>query len=160
MAANAGSVTGACATNSSTHHAPQRSAACDARSKLLSHRASTASPDTRFTTMIDHKSLINRLVEEFDQRNPERSVIIDYAVDVAEETGYPAEVVVPHDDDETSLILLDIDAPISSIIGYVAKGLASVEAGFSADDDTVQALSDHYISLVEFEIAREFAEDD
>jgi len=110
--------------------------------------------------MIDHKSLINRLVEEFDQRNPERSVVIDYAVDVAEETGYPAEVVVPHDDDETSLILLDIDAPISSIIGYVAKGLASVEAGFSADDDTVQALSDHYISLVEFEIAREFAEDD
>ena len=104
--------------------------------------------------MIDHKSLINRLVDEFDQRNPERNVVIDYAVDVAEETGYPAEIVIPDSDSDTALILIDIDAPISNIIGYVAKGLASVEAGFSADDDAVEELSEHYIGLVEYEIAR------
>ena len=95
--------------------------------------------------MVEHKSTIDQLIAEFNLRNPKRRVIIDYAEGVTAETGYPAEVIIPEKNTDDALILIDVETPLNQAIPFIAKGLGSVEAGFSGIDN-----EEHYLKMLEF----------
>lgn len=104
---------------------------------------------------VQHKSLVDSLIAEFNRRNPEKKVVIDYAEGIEEETGYSAEVTVPEHDDESALILIDTEALVGHTFVYVAESLATIEAGYNSEEGAQHTASEHYRAFVEDYLDRE-----
>lgn len=98
--------------------------------------------------MVEHNNYLDVLLAEFEKRNPNATLAIDYAEGVAAETDYPAEIHIAKGFDNPCQIIIDIDTPYSDILMFVAEGLASVEAGFDADDGDIGVSADHYTGLL------------
>lgn len=98
--------------------------------------------------MVEHNNYLDVLLTEFQKRNPKAALVIDYAEGVATETDYPAEVHIPKERGRKCQIILDVDARYSDILMFVAEGLASVEAGFDANDSKIKRSAEHYAGLL------------
>ena len=104
---------------------------------------------------VQHKSIVDSLIAEFNRRNPEKKVVIDYATGVEDDTGFSAEITVPEKDNESALILIDAESHVSHVIGCVAEGLATIEAGYYSEEGVQHAAAEHYYGFVENWFQRE-----
>jgi hypothetical protein len=89
------------------------------------------------------------MLAEFNTRNPDLRVIIDYASGVQEETEYPAELLVPEDAKQPATILIDCDATVDDALKYIAQGLGAIEAGYDSDEEGVSQAAEHYFSCAQ-----------
>ena len=91
---------------------------------------------------ITHNNFTQSMIAEFQQRNPDRQVIIDYASDL--EDGHGVEVLVPDDPSVAAVVVIDLEAPMIGALQAIAKSLGVIEAGYDAEDDDREAAIEHY----------------
>ena len=89
------------------------------------------------------------LLSEFNARNPEIQVLIDYAAGVEEDIDFPAELIVPENRDMPATILIDCDATVDDALKFIAQGLGAIEAGYDSDDEGVSLAAEHYFSCAQ-----------
>ena len=89
------------------------------------------------------------ILREFNTRNPDIKVLIDYAAGVEDDTDYAAELIVPEDKTMPATILIDCDATVDDALKFIAQGLGAIEAGYDSDDEGVSLAAEHYFSCAQ-----------
>jgi len=99
--------------------------------------------------MIEHRSQIEALLDAFETRNPEKALVVRYALGLEESQGYVVEVTTPEDKTDTSEIVIDPIAPVGIAGGAIARCLGVIEAGYDADEDQQSEAIEYYIDYAE-----------